>query len=172
MAICVIVLLGVALFLQRSRQGKAIRAVSDNPELASATGINTDRVILLVWVAGGALAGLGGILLGLDQQVRWNMGFTLLLLMFAAITVGGLGNPYGALVGSLVDRRHRRALDVALPGRRRAQEHRRPDHPHRRPARQPTGPARAEGACRLMQWDLIFSNAIYAAITVNAIGYA
>ena len=102
MAICVVVLLGVALFLQRSRQGKAIRAVSDNPELSSATGINTDRVILLVWVAGGALAGLGGVLFGLDEQVRWNMGFTLLLLMFAAITVGGLGNAYGALVGALL----------------------------------------------------------------------
>ena len=102
MLICVLVLLAMAAFLQRSRQGKAIRAVSDNPELASATGINTNRVILLVWVTGGALAGLGGVLLGLDEQVRWNMGFTLLLLMFAAITVGGLGNPYGALVGALL----------------------------------------------------------------------
>jgi neutral amino acid transport system permease protein len=102
MGICVVVLLAVALFLQRTRQGKAIRAVSDNPDLASATGINTDRVILLVWVAGGALAGLGGVLLGLDEQVRWNGGFTLLLLMFAAITLGGLGNPYGALAGALV----------------------------------------------------------------------
>jgi neutral amino acid transport system permease protein len=55
-----------------------------------------------VGVGGGALAGLGGVLLGLDEQVRWNMGFTLLLLMFAAITLGGLGNPYGALLGSLV----------------------------------------------------------------------
>ena len=100
--VCVLVLVGVALFLQRSRRGKAIRAVSDNPELASATGINTNRVIMLVWVAGGALAGLGGIMLGLDQQVTWNMGFTSLLLMFAAITVGGLGNPYGALAGSLL----------------------------------------------------------------------
>jgi branched-chain amino acid transport system permease protein len=100
--VCVVVLVGVALFLQRSRRGKAIRAVSDNPELASATGINTNRVIMLVWVAGGALAGLGGIMLGLDQQVTWNMGFTSLLLMFAAITVGGLGNPYGALAGSLL----------------------------------------------------------------------
>ncbi len=102
MVICVVVLLAVGLFLQRTRQGKAIRAVSDNPDLSSATGINTNRVILLVWVGGGALAGLGGVLLGLDEQVRWNMGFTLLLLMFAAITLGGLGNPYGALVGSLV----------------------------------------------------------------------
>jgi neutral amino acid transport system permease protein len=102
MVTCVVILVGVALFLQKSRQGKAIRAVSDNPDLASATGINTNRVILLVWIAGGALAAVGGILLGLDEQVRWNMGFTLLLLMFAAITVGGLGNPYGALVGALL----------------------------------------------------------------------
>ena len=102
MVICIVVLLAVAVFLQRTRQGKAVRAVSDNPELSSATGINTNRVILLVWVGGGALAGLGGVLLGLDEQVRWNMGFTLLLLMFAAITLGGLGNPYGALLGSLV----------------------------------------------------------------------
>jgi branched-chain amino acid transport system permease protein len=102
MGICVAILIGVALFLQKSRQGKAVRAVSDNPDLSSATGIDTDRVILLVWVAGGALAGVGGVLLGLDEQVRWNSGFTLLLLMFAAITLGGLGNPYGALVGALV----------------------------------------------------------------------
>ena len=102
MVVCVVVLIAVALFLQKSRRGKAIRAVSDNRELASATGINTNRVIMLVWVSGGALAALGGIMLGLEEQVRWNMGFTLLLLMFAAITVGGLGNPYGALVGALL----------------------------------------------------------------------
>ncbi len=102
MVICVVTLVGVALFLLRTRQGKAVRAVSDNPALASATGINTDRVILIVWVIGGALAGLGGVLLGLDEQVRWDSGFALLLLMFAAITLGGLGNPFGALVGSLV----------------------------------------------------------------------
>ena len=76
--------------------------MSDNPDLASSTGINTDRIILIVWVVGGALAGLGGILLGLEQQVRWDMGFSLLLLMFAAITLGGLGNPFGALVGGIV----------------------------------------------------------------------
>jgi neutral amino acid transport system permease protein len=102
MAICVATLIGVALFLLKTRQGKAVRAVSDNPDLSSATGINTDRVILLVWILGGALAGLGGVLLGLDEQVRWDSGFTLLLLMFAAITLGGLGNPFGALVGSIV----------------------------------------------------------------------
>ena len=93
---------GVAYMLMRTRTGKAIRAVSDNPELSSSSGINTDRIILFVWVLGGGLAGLSGVLFGLDEQVQWNMGSRLLLLMFAAITLGGLGRPFGALVGSLV----------------------------------------------------------------------
>jgi neutral amino acid transport system permease protein len=102
MAIAVGVIVTVALFLIKARFGKAIRAVSDNPSLASSSGIDTDRVILVVWIMGGALAGLGGVLYGLEYGIRWDMGFTLLLLMFAAITLGGLGNPFGALVGSLV----------------------------------------------------------------------
>ncbi len=102
MAISAVVIVGLALFLIRARFGKAIRAVSDNPELASSSGIDSDRVILLVWIIGGALAGLGGVLYGLEYGVQWDMGFTLLLLMFAAVTLGGLGNPFGALVGSLV----------------------------------------------------------------------
>jgi branched-chain amino acid transport system permease protein len=100
--ISAVVIIGVALFLLRARFGKTIRAVSDNPELASSSGIDSDRVILLVWVLGGALAGLGGVMYGLEYGIRWDMGFTLLLLMFAAITLGGLGNPFGALIGSLV----------------------------------------------------------------------
>jgi branched-chain amino acid transport system permease protein len=55
-----------------------------------------------VWIVGGALAGLGGIFYGLEYGVKWDMGFTLLLLMFAAITLGGLGNPFGALLGAVV----------------------------------------------------------------------
>ncbi|MBI5088600.1 MAG: branched-chain amino acid ABC transporter permease [Actinobacteria bacterium] len=101
-AVSLVMLGGVAYMLMRTRTGKAIRAVSDNPELSSSTGINTDRIILFVWVLGGALAGLSGVLFGLDEQVQWNMGSRLLLLMFAAITLGGLGRPFGALVGSLV----------------------------------------------------------------------
>ncbi len=97
-----LVIVGVALFLLKTRFGKAIRAVSDNPDLASSSGIDTDRVILLVWILGGALAGLGGVFYGLEFSVKWDMGFTLLLLMFAAITLGGLGNPFGALLGSLI----------------------------------------------------------------------
>jgi neutral amino acid transport system permease protein len=101
-AVSFAVLVGMALFLLRARFGKAIRAVSDNPDLASTTGINTDRVILIVWLLGGALAGLGGVMYGLEFGVSWDMGNILLLLMFAAITLGGLGNAFGALVGSLV----------------------------------------------------------------------
>ncbi|MGH3666175.1 MAG: ABC transporter permease subunit [Egibacteraceae bacterium] len=98
----ILVLVGVALVLQRTKIGKAMRAVSDNRDLAESSGINVERVILFVWVFGGALATLGGVLLGLDQQVSWQMGFQLLLLMFAGVILGGLGTAYGALLGSLV----------------------------------------------------------------------
>ena len=97
--ISLIVLVGVATFLQRSRTGKAIRAVSDNTTLASSTGIDTQRIIRIVWIAGGALAALGGIFRGLDEQVGFEMGSGLIFLMFAGITLGGLGSAYGALVG-------------------------------------------------------------------------
>lgn len=100
--ISVAVLYGVALVLQRTRFGKAMRAVADNRPLASSSGINVERIILYVWVLGAGLAGLGGILYGLDRGVNWDMGFDLLLLIFAAVTLGGLGTAYGALVGSLI----------------------------------------------------------------------
>jgi branched-subunit amino acid ABC-type transport system permease component len=100
--ICVVVLVLVALMLQRTKIGKAMRAVADNRDLAASSGIDVNRVILVVWVLGGALAALGGVLLGLSDQVQWDMGFRLLLLMFAGVTLGGLGTAYGALVGSLV----------------------------------------------------------------------
>ncbi|MEY4405001.1 MAG: hypothetical protein RI976_932 [Actinomycetota bacterium] len=95
----IFILVSVALFLQRSRLGKAIRAVSDNVQLASATGIDTRKVIKIVWFAGGALAATGGIFRGLDEQVSFSMGSDLLFLMFAGITLGGLGSAFGALIG-------------------------------------------------------------------------
>jgi branched-chain amino acid transport system permease protein len=101
-AIAMVVLLLVAAFLQRTRMGKAMRAVADNPDLAASSGIDVQRVILVVWIFGGALAALGGILIGLGEQVNWQMGFTYLLLMFAGITLGGLGTAYGALVGGFL----------------------------------------------------------------------
>jgi neutral amino acid transport system permease protein len=102
MAISVAVLVGVGILLQRTRIGKAMRAVADNKDLAESSGINTERVVLFVWVLGGGLAALGGVLLGVGQQVGWQMGFQLLLFMFAGITLGGIGTAYGALVGSLI----------------------------------------------------------------------
>jgi neutral amino acid transport system permease protein len=100
--ISIIVLLVVALMLQRTKIGKAMRAVADNRDLAASSGIDVNRVILVVWMMGGGLAALGGVLLGLSDQVQWDMGFRLLLLMFAGVTLGGLGTAYGALIGSLV----------------------------------------------------------------------
>lgn len=103
MAISIVVLIAVAFFLLRTRIGKATRAVSDNASLAAASGIDVDRVIRIVWVIGGALAGLSGILFAFYRPgVSWDMGFQILLLIFAAVTLGGLGTAFGALVGSLV----------------------------------------------------------------------
>jgi neutral amino acid transport system permease protein len=97
-----LVLAGVGLLLRRTRAGKAIRAVSDNRDLAESSGINVSRVILNVWLLAGGLAALGGVFFGLAQLVSWDMGFKLLLLMFAAVILGGLGTAYGVIVGSLV----------------------------------------------------------------------
>ncbi len=102
MLVATLVLLAVIFALVSTRIGKATRAVADNPALAAASGIDVDRVIRVVWVVGSMLAGLGGIMLGLAQGVNFQIGFQILLLMFAAVTLGGLGTAYGALVGSLV----------------------------------------------------------------------
>lgn len=102
MGLAAVVLLAVGIALLRTRLGKATRAVADNPSLAAASGIDVDRVIRTVWVGGAALAGLSGVLLGLAQQINFQMGFQVLLLVFAAVTLGGLGTAFGALLGSLV----------------------------------------------------------------------
>lgn len=100
--ISVVVLTAVGLVLTRTRIGKAIRAVADNPDLARSSGIDVDRVILVVWGAGSALATLGGVLFAMGELVDWQFGFKLLLLMFAGVTLGGLGTAFGAFVGSLI----------------------------------------------------------------------
>jgi branched-chain amino acid transport system permease protein len=96
------VLVVASLMLQRTRLGKATRAVADNPALAAASGINVDHVIRLVWIGGAALAGLSGVGLGLTQGFNYQFGFKILLLIFAAVVLGGLGTIWGALVGSFV----------------------------------------------------------------------
>ena len=97
-----LVLLAVATALRKTRVGKAMRAVADNRDLAESSGIDVEQVIKYVWIVGSALAGLGGVLFGLTENVNWEMGFRLLLLMFAGVTLGGLGTAYGALLGSLI----------------------------------------------------------------------
>lgn len=100
--VSIICLVGVATGLQLTRMGKAMRAVSDNPDLAASSGIAVNRVTLFVWGGGAALAGLGGVFYGLSETVQFDMGFKLLLLMFSAIILGGLGTAYGAMAGGLL----------------------------------------------------------------------
>ncbi len=88
--------------LMKTRLGKAMRAVSDNPALSASSGLRVDGVIRSVWVLGTALTGLSGALLAVNSQVNFQMGFKLLLLVFAAVTLGGLGTIWGALLGSMV----------------------------------------------------------------------
>lgn len=102
MGISIVVLVGVGLLLSKTRVGRAMRAVSDNRDLAESSGIDVQRVILLVWAVGGGLAGLGGILWGVGESISWIVGFRLLLPIFAGMILGGIGTAYGALVGSLV----------------------------------------------------------------------
>ena len=103
MAIAAVLILLVAYALLRTRIGRATRAVADNPALASASGIDVDRVIRLVWTVAGAMAGLSGLLYALvTNGIKWDSGMQILLLLFAAVTLGGLGTAFGALVGSMI----------------------------------------------------------------------
>lgn len=96
-------IIGFACWLLFTRIGKATRAISDNAQLAAASGIDVDRVVRIVWVMAGGLAGLGGVLFAYYRPgVKWDMGAEVLLLVFAAVTLGGLGTAFGALVGALV----------------------------------------------------------------------
>jgi branched-subunit amino acid ABC-type transport system permease component len=97
-----VVLVLVVIALQRTKLGKATRAVADNTALAAATGINVDRVVSVVWIVGAMLAGMSGVLLGMTQGFDYQLGFKILLLVFAATVLGGLGTAWGAIVGALV----------------------------------------------------------------------
>jgi neutral amino acid transport system permease protein len=98
----IVILATVGLLLQRTRYGTALRAVSDNPDLASSSGIGVERVILITWMGGAALAATGGVFLGIATAVEWDMGLEMLLLLFAAVVLGGIGTVYGAVLGALV----------------------------------------------------------------------
>ncbi|MCO5355746.1 branched-chain amino acid ABC transporter permease [Acidovorax kalamii] len=96
-------LLGLfTLLLFFTRTGRAMRALSTNPALAAASGLNAEGITRLVNFASGAIAGLGGSLLALSTGAHINLGHDLLLPVFAAAILGGLGNPLGAVVGALL----------------------------------------------------------------------
>jgi branched-chain amino acid transport system permease protein/neutral amino acid transport system permease protein len=88
-------------YLQKTKMGKAMRATADNAELALVSGIDTERIIVLTWAIGGALAAASGILYGIDVQLHPYMGWNFLIPLFAATILGTIGNMYGALVGGL-----------------------------------------------------------------------
>ena len=93
---------GVYFLLQNSKIGKAMRAVADNVDLARVSGINVEQVVLWTWIITGALTALAGSMYGLITVVRPNMGWFLILPMFASVILGGIGNPYGAVFGALI----------------------------------------------------------------------
>ncbi|PRY61968.1 branched-chain amino acid ABC transporter permease [Glycomyces artemisiae] len=98
LAVCV----AVGLALVFTRLGKATRAVADNPSLAASTGIDVNKVVRLVWTIGGALAAMSGVFLSISDGVKFDMGQHLLLLVFAAVVLGGLGTAFGAFVGAML----------------------------------------------------------------------
>ncbi len=101
-AVGILLIAGTIWWLLRTKDGKATRAVADNPALASASGIDVEKVISTVWVLGAALASFSGIMIGLQVGVNWQMGFGILLLVFAGSVLGGLGTAFGAILGSLI----------------------------------------------------------------------
>jgi neutral amino acid transport system permease protein len=100
--IAILFLVLTVAWLKMTRMGKASRAIADNPALASASGIDVNRVISIIWAAGAGLAALAGVIYSLSNGVSWISGFGLLLLIFAGVTLGGLGTAIGAIVGSII----------------------------------------------------------------------
>ncbi|HKI99904.1 MAG TPA: branched-chain amino acid ABC transporter permease [bacterium] len=95
--------LALHLFLTRTRMGKAMRATADNMELARVTGIDTERVILWTWVIGAMLAAAAGVMIGIENKfITPLIGWEILIYIFAAVILGGIGSPYGAMAGGVI----------------------------------------------------------------------
>jgi branched-chain amino acid transport system permease protein len=99
----VVAMIGVHLLLTRTKLGKAMRAMSDDPTLAGVSGINADLVVTITWVIVGALLGLAGCVLALDLQ-SFDSGYAdgILFVIFSAVILGGIGQPYGTMLGALI----------------------------------------------------------------------
>jgi len=98
----ILIMILIGLLLTYTKLGKAMRAVRDSEELSSISGINSDNIILITWISSSMLAGLAGVFQATINDVRWNMGFLILLLIFAGTVLGGIGTSFGAMVGGLI----------------------------------------------------------------------
>ena len=98
----ILVMILIGLLLTYTKLGKAMRAVRDSEELSSVSGINSDNIILITWISSSMLAGLAGVFQARINDVRWNMGFLILLLIFAGTVLGGIGTSFGAMVGGFI----------------------------------------------------------------------
>ena len=98
----VVLVIGLHLFLTRTTMGKAMRAMADNVDLARISGVNTEKVVIWTWIIAGVMAAAAGIFLAMDTRLHPVMGWRILLSVFAAAIVGGIGRPYGAIAGGMV----------------------------------------------------------------------
>lgn len=101
-ALAIVAIVALHSLLQYTKIGKAMRAVSDNVDLARVAGINVERVVIWTWVIAAGLTAVGGGMYGMVTAVRPTMGWLQILPMFAAVILGGIGNPYGAIAGAFV----------------------------------------------------------------------
>jgi len=97
-----IICISLHLFLTRSKTGKGMRAMSDNPELASLSGIDIHKIVRITWMLAGGLCCIAGTMLALDVSLKPDLAFNIILAVFAAAIVGGLGHPYGAIAGGFL----------------------------------------------------------------------
>ncbi len=102
LGLAIVAIAGLHFLLQNTKIGKAMRAVADDIDLARVTGIDVEKVVLWTWIISASLTGLGGQMYGLITNVRPEMGWFLIMPMFAAVTLGGIGNPYGAIAGAFI----------------------------------------------------------------------
>ena len=98
----VLIAIVLHLFLSRSQMGRSMRAVADEPELAAISGLDSEKIIRVTWIIGAALAATAGVFAGMDTSMHPNLGWNLLLSMFAAAILGGIGRPLGAIAGGLI----------------------------------------------------------------------
>lgn len=101
-ALAMVAMIALHFILTKTKVGKAMRALGDNIDLAKVSGINVQRVVIYTWIITGIFTASSGVMYGLITNIRPNMGWFLILPMFAAVIMGGIGNPYGAIAGGLI----------------------------------------------------------------------